>query len=76
MRVLSDIQDKLVGELEEICAKRELSYFDLKIIYKIVDVIKDITTIEAMHKADSKPHDWSDADTKTYSHGDSLLSKS
>ena len=50
-----------MNELEELCEKRELSYFDLKIIYKIIDVIKDITTIETMHKADSKSsHAWGD----------------
>lgn len=53
-------------ELEDICHKGELTSTDLEHIYKIVDIIKDITTIEAMLKADKhKENDWDD--TKTYS---------
>ena len=39
-------------ELEIICKKEEISETDLSNIYKIVDIIKDITTIDAMHKSD------------------------
>ena len=40
-------------ELKEICHKMELTKDDLDNIYKIVDIIKDITTIDAMLKSDA-----------------------
>ena len=52
MRVLFDVQDKMEEELKSICRKDEISAVDLENIYKIVDIVKDITTIDAMHKAD------------------------
>ena len=52
MTVLHDIQDMMEDELTEISHKKEISFTDLEIIYKIVDIIKDITTIDAMRKAD------------------------
>jgi hypothetical protein len=53
MRVLYDIQDKMEDELKSICRKEEITSTDLENIYKIVDIVKDITTVEAMHKADN-----------------------
>ena len=52
MRVLFDIQDKMEDELKSICHKEEITKDDLEDIYKIVDIIKDVTTIDAMHKSD------------------------
>jgi len=60
MKVLDTINERMEGELEDICKKPELNYMDLKIVYKIVDIIKDITTIKAMHNADTKVHNWED----------------
>ena len=53
MRVLFDIQDKMEEELKAICRKEEISTTDLENIYKIVDIVKDITTVDAMHKANN-----------------------
>ena len=53
MRILYDIQDRMEDELKSICRKDEITNSDLENIYKIVDIVKDITTIDAMHKADS-----------------------
>lgn len=52
MRVLYDVQDKMEDELKVICKNEEITDTDLSNIYKIVDILKDITTIDAMHKAD------------------------
>lgn len=48
MKVLYAINDKLEEELKRICKKDEMSISDLDAAYKMVDVIKDVTTIEAM----------------------------
>ena len=47
MRVYDGIKDMLCRELEEVQHK-ELSSNNLDMIYKSVDILKDITTIEAM----------------------------
>ena len=52
MKILYETQDKMEDELRSICRKEEITPVDLDNIYKIVDVIKDVTTIEAMHKAE------------------------
>lgn len=52
MRVLYDMKDKMEDELKSICRKDEMTPVDLENTYKIVDILKDITTIEAMHQAD------------------------
>lgn len=54
MRVLYDIQDILEDELKKISKKEEITTMDLDNIYKMVDVVKDITTVEAMHKAEQE----------------------
>lgn len=54
MRVLYDIQDMLEDELKSMSKKEEISSTDLDNIYKMVDVCKDITTIEAMKKAEQE----------------------
>lgn len=61
MRVLYDINDKLEEELKKICKKEEMSMSDLDAVYKMVDVIKDITTIDAMHNSER------DGYSRTYS---------
>lgn len=52
MRILYETQDKMEDELKSICRKEEITPMDLDNIYKIVDIIKDITTVDAMHKAE------------------------
>ena len=52
MRVLYDIHDKMEDELKSVCHKNEITPVDLETIYKIVDILKDITTIDAMHKSE------------------------
>lgn len=67
MRTLFDIQDKMEDELKSICRKDEMTSVDLDNIYKIVDIIKDITTVDAMHKAEQDGY--SGAYMRDYSRG-------
>lgn len=52
MKVLYDIQDMLEDELKKISKKEEITSTDLDNIYKMVDIVKDVTTVDAMHKAE------------------------
>ncbi len=52
MRVLYELCDILEDELKEIVRAGEMSANMLDNTYKVVDVIKDIKTIEAMENAD------------------------
>lgn len=54
MRVLYDIQDMLEDELKKISKKEDLTTTDLDNIYKMVDIVKDVTTVDAMHKAEQE----------------------
>lgn len=48
MEVLYDIENMLCRELEDVVHKGEMNVGDLDMIYKSVDIIKDVKTIEAM----------------------------
>lgn len=48
MKVYDQIQDMLCDELEEIAKKKELTTNSLEVIYKGMDILKDIKTIESM----------------------------
>lgn len=52
MKVLYNISDKFEEELKKLCNKDELTMAEVDAVYKMVDVLKDITTIEAMHNAE------------------------
>lgn len=54
MKVLYDIQDMLEDELKKISKKDDITSMDLENIYKMVDIVKDITTVDAMHKAEKE----------------------
>lgn len=69
MRELYDIQDIMYEELKEICKKDEITSTDLETTYKIVDILKDIVTIDAMHKADREKQSNNWDDDYSYSRG-------
>jgi len=48
MRSLYDIKDLIEEELKDISKKDELNETDLDNVFKMVDICKDIATIEAM----------------------------
>lgn len=50
MKVYDQIRDMLCDELEEIAKKKELTTNSLDVIYRSVDVLKDISTIKAMEQ--------------------------
>ena len=54
MRVLYDIQDMLEDELKKISKKDDITSMDLENMYKMVDIVKDITTVDAMHRAEKE----------------------
>ncbi len=55
MDSLYRLKDLLCDEVEEIVAKNDITPTELDRVYKVVDVIKDIVTIDAMENADE---DW------------------
>ena len=48
MKIYDQIKDMLCDELEEIAKKKELTTNSLDVLYKGVDILKDISTIKAM----------------------------
>ena len=50
MKVYDQIKDMLCDELEEIAKKKELTTNNLDIMYKAIDIVKDISTINAMEQ--------------------------
>lgn len=50
MKVYDQIKDMLCDELEEIAKKKELTTNSLEVLYKGVDILKDISTIKAMEQ--------------------------
>lgn len=48
MKLLHDICDRMEDELRLLDKKEELSEMDVDLMGKMVDILKDITTIEAM----------------------------
>ena len=54
MKVYYEIEDMLEDELKRIGKKGDMNPSDLENMYKMIDIIKDITTIEAMRKADEE----------------------
>lgn len=51
MDSLYRLKDLLCDEVEEIVAKNDITPTELDRVYKVVDVIKDIVTIDAMENA-------------------------
>ena len=50
MKVYDQIKDMLCDELEEIAKKKEITTNSLEVLYKGVDILKDISTIKAMEQ--------------------------
>ena len=50
MKVYDQIKDMLCDELEEIAKTKELTTNSLEVLYKGVDILKDISTIKAMEE--------------------------
>lgn len=50
MEILYDLKDLLCEEMEKIIKKHDITPAELEMAYKAVDIIKDISTIEAMEE--------------------------
>ena len=61
MEILYELKDLLCEELEHINKKHDIGNMaELEVAYKAVDIIKDITTIEAMEEADFSDYSYDD----------------
>ena len=61
MEILYETKDLLCEELEKINKKHDIGNMaELEVMYKAVDIIKDITTIEAMEEADFNDYSYDD----------------
>ena len=60
MEILDDLKDMLCHELDKIVEKKDINPTELEVAYKAVDIIKDITTIEAMEEADFSDYSYDD----------------
>lgn len=70
MKVLYEIKEILEDELKKTCRQESISPSDLDEMDKMVDIIKDISTIEAMDKAEldgySRGYSYADASMRGY----------
>lgn len=68
MRVLNSLYEKMEDELKQICKKEPLTKEDVELVYKMIDILKDITTIDAMNKPENEgwAHDYSGDYSNTY----------
>lgn len=67
MEILYELKDLLCEELEHINKKHDFSNMaELEVAYKAVDIIKDISTIEAMEEY-GDDYSYDDMPTKGYS---------
>lgn len=61
MEILYELKDLLCEELEKINKKHDIGNMgELEVAYKAVDIIKDISTIEAMEEADFSDYSYDD----------------
>ena len=67
MNILYKLCDKMEDELELLYKKQELTTVDLDNMYKMIDIVKDIKTVEAMKNAEEQG--WSREYAREYSRG-------
>ncbi len=61
MEILYELKDLLCEELEKINKKHDIGNMgELEVAYKAVDIIKDITTIEAMEESNFSDYSYDD----------------
>lgn len=54
MKALEDLKELLVDQIKRVTKKGDITPNELESMYKSVDIIKDISTIEAMEKAEKE----------------------
>lgn len=67
MDALYDLKDMMCGLVEDTVQKKDITPNDVETMYKVVDIIKDISTIEAMENADEYSFDYEGNSYRRYS---------
>lgn len=58
MKALEDLKELLVDQIKRVTKKGDITPNELESMYKAVDIIKDISTIEAMEKAEKEEEEY------------------
>lgn len=58
MKALEDLKELLVDQIKRVTKKGDITPNELESMYKSVDIIKDISTIEAMEKAEKEEEEY------------------
>lgn len=77
MKILYEIKEKMEEELKDLCKKDTLTNADIELIYKMIDVVKDISTVEAMKNAEEQgwSRDYSYDDDYSYARGRNAMGR-
>ena len=59
MKALEDLKELLVDQIKKVTKKGDITPNELENMYKAVDIIKDISTIKAMEKAEKEEEEYS-----------------
>ena len=66
-KIMTRLCDKMEDELDQICKKDQLTQNDVDLIYKMIDIVKDISIVEAMKREEEKG--WERDYSREYSRG-------
>ena len=66
-KIMTRLCDKMEDELDQICKKDQLTQTDVDLIYKMIDIVKDISIVEAMKREEEKG--WERDYSREYSRG-------
>lgn len=66
-KVYDDLKDVLIDQIKKISKKGDISPTELHNVYEAIDVIKDMSTIEAMEKADKEYEEMQGGEMQGYS---------
>lgn len=58
MKALEDLKELLIDQIKKVSKKGDISPNELECMYKAVDIIKDISTIHAMEKAEKEEEEY------------------
>lgn len=64
MHIINKIKDRMEDELKELCKKETWTGNEVALIGEMIDIVKDIETVEAMKNYESQ--DWMDGYSRGY----------
>ncbi len=70
MHIIYKIKDRMEDELKELCKKESWTPNEVALIGEMIDVVKDIETVEAMKSYESQ--DWMNGYSRGYDEGYSM----